>query len=80
MYYEIQMVLYGTALFYGSIWIERRWLQTWGDLGMSDVWSKMIKELGKFGDTFAEKSEVYIRKAVDKGEELSKLGKIQIEQ
>lgn len=46
---------------------------------MSDVWSKMIKELGKFGDTFAEKSEVYIRKAVDKGEELSKLGKIQLE-
>ena len=46
---------------------------------MSDVWSKMIKELGKFGETFAEKSEVYIRKAVDKGEELSKLGKIQLE-
>jgi len=46
---------------------------------MSDVWNKMIKELGKFGDTVAEKSEVYIRKAVDKGEELSKLGKIQLE-
>lgn len=28
MFYEIQMVLYGTALFYGSTWIERHWLQT----------------------------------------------------
>jgi len=27
MFYEIQMVTYGIAIFYGSTWVDRRWLQ-----------------------------------------------------
>ena len=46
---------------------------------MSDVWNKMIKEFGKFSDNIAEKSDIYLKKAVDKGEELTKIGKIQLE-
>lgn len=46
---------------------------------MSDVWNKMIKEFGKFSDNIAEKSEIYLKKAVNKGEELTKIGKIQLE-
>ena len=46
---------------------------------MSDIWNKMIGELNNLGDTIAEKSEEYFKFAVEKGEELSKKGKIQFE-
>ncbi len=46
---------------------------------MSDVWNKMIGELNNLGDTIAEKSEEYFKIAVEKGEVLSKKGKIQFE-
>ena len=46
---------------------------------MSDIWNKMIGELNNFGDTIAEKSEEYFKFAVEKGEKLSKKGKIQFE-
>ena len=46
---------------------------------MSDIWNKMIGELSNLGDTIAEKSEEYFKIAIEKGEELSKQGKIQFE-
>ena len=46
---------------------------------MSDIWNKMIGELNNLGDTIAEKSEEYFKIAIEKGEELSKKGKIQFE-
>jgi len=46
---------------------------------MSDVWNKMIGELNNLGDTIAEKSEEYFKIAVEKGEVLSKKGKIQFD-
>jgi hypothetical protein len=46
---------------------------------MSDIWNKMIGELNNIGDTIAEKSEEYLKIAIEKGEELSKKGKIQFE-
>ena len=46
---------------------------------MSDVWNKMIGELSNLSDTIAEKSEEYFKIAVEKGEELSKKGKLQLE-
>jgi len=46
---------------------------------MSDVWNKMIGELSNLSDTIAEKSEEYFKIAVEKGEELSKKGKLQFE-
>ena len=46
---------------------------------MSDVWNKMIGELSNLGGTIAEKSEEYIKIAMDKGTEYSQKGKIQFE-
>ena len=46
---------------------------------MSDIWNRMIGELNNLSDTIAEKSEEYFKFAVEKGEELSKKGKIQFE-
>ena len=46
---------------------------------MSDIWNKMIGELNNLGDTIAEKSEEYFKIAIEKGEELSKKGKIQFD-
>ena len=46
---------------------------------MSDIWNKMIHELNNFSDTIAEKSEEYFKYAVEKGEEISKKGKIQFD-
>ena len=46
---------------------------------MSDIWNKIIGELNNLGDTIAEKSEEYFKIAVEKGEKLSKKGKIQFE-
>ena len=46
---------------------------------MSDIWEKMILDLNQFGEKVANKTGVYIKKAVNKGEELTRKGKIQIE-
>ena len=46
---------------------------------MSDVWNKMIGELSNLGGTIAEKSEEYIKIAMEKGTEYSQKGKIQFE-
>ena len=46
---------------------------------MSDVWNKMITELSQLGGSIAEKSEEYIKIAVEKGTEYSQKGKIQFE-
>ena len=43
---------------------------------MSDIWNKMIGELNNLGETIAGKSEEYFKYAVEKGEEISKKGKI----
>jgi hypothetical protein len=46
---------------------------------MSDVWEKMILDLNQIGEKVANKTGIYIKKAVSKGEELTRKGKIQIE-
>ncbi|MBT3250794.1 MAG: hypothetical protein HN729_12175 [Candidatus Marinimicrobia bacterium] len=46
---------------------------------MSDIWENTIQQLSKWGEVVADKSGFYFKKAVDKGEELTKLGRIQIE-
>lgn len=46
---------------------------------MSDIWENTITQLSKWGEVVADKSGFYFKKAVDKGEELTKLGRIQIE-
>ncbi len=46
---------------------------------MSDVWSKMISDLNQFGEKVANKTGIYIQKAVNKSGELTQKGKIQVE-
>ena len=46
---------------------------------MSDVWNKMISELSNLSGTIAEKSEEYIKIAMEKGTEYSHKGKLQFE-
>jgi hypothetical protein len=46
---------------------------------MSQMWENIINQSGKYSRKVLEKSKDYFNKAVDKGEELSQLGKIQFE-
>ncbi len=46
---------------------------------MTDVFENLLSQLNKFGETVVDKSGFYFKKAVDKGEKLSKIGKIQFE-
>jgi len=46
---------------------------------MADVMDNILNQLNKIGETVVDKSGFYFRKAVDKGEELSRIGRIQLE-
>ncbi len=46
---------------------------------MSETIDNVLKQLGKWGEVVADKSGFYFKKAVDKGGELTKIGKVQIE-
>ncbi|MFQ6610814.1 MAG: hypothetical protein ACE5D7_08460 [Fidelibacterota bacterium] len=46
---------------------------------MSDTFDTVLKQLGKWGEVVADKSGFYFKKAVDKGGELTKIGKVQLE-
>ena len=46
---------------------------------MSDVLEKMIKDMSNWSGKVANKTNKYIQSAIDKGEKLTKKGKIQIE-
>jgi len=46
---------------------------------MSDTFDNALKQLGKWGEVVAGKSGFYFKKAVDKGGELTKIGKVQLE-
>ncbi|MBC8214675.1 MAG: hypothetical protein ISR90_06185 [Candidatus Marinimicrobia bacterium] len=46
---------------------------------MSQIWENILKKFGRYSERIADKSGVYLKKAVDKGDELTKLGKIQFE-
>ncbi len=43
------------------------------------MWENIIKQLSKWGEVVVDKSGFYFKKAVDKGEELTKIGRIQID-
>jgi len=46
---------------------------------MADVLDNILSQLNKIGETVVDKSGFYFKKAVDKGEELSKIGRIQLD-
>ncbi|NOZ08251.1 MAG: hypothetical protein GXO91_05165 [FCB group bacterium] len=46
---------------------------------MTDVFENILNQLNRLGETVVDKSGFYFKKAVDKGEELSRIGKLQFE-
>tara|TARA_B100000700_G_scaffold298863_1_gene365213 strand:- start:466 stop:807 length:342 start_codon:yes stop_codon:yes gene_type:complete len=46
---------------------------------MSDLLEKIIKDMGEWGGKVASKTNKYIQVAINKGDELTRKGKIQIE-
>ncbi len=46
---------------------------------MSKIWENILKKFGQYSEVIADKSGVYLKKAVNKGDEITKIGKIQFE-